>query len=107
MMGVMGNKGATVVRLSLYDSTICFVCAHMAAKRANVQGRNSDFWSILSKTAFAGDPETAWWVISAIDGPLLFPLGFGISWVGVMVEGCQEWVERAGPFEYLRFGPVG
>ena len=60
MMGVMGNKGAVVVRLSLYDSTLCFVCAHMAAKRANVAGRNADFWSILSKTAFLGDPETAW-----------------------------------------------
>ncbi|CAN0461536.1 unnamed protein product [Laminaria digitata] len=62
MMGVMGNKGAVVVRLSFYDSTFCFVCAHMAAKRANVAGRNADFWSILSKTAFLGDPETAWWV---------------------------------------------
>lgn len=62
MMGVMGNKGAVVVRLSLYDSTLCFVCAHMAAKRANIQGRNADFWSILAKTAFTGDPETAWWV---------------------------------------------
>ncbi|CAM9210740.1 unnamed protein product [Hapterophycus canaliculatus] len=60
MMGVMGNKGAVVVHLSLYDSTLCFVCAHMAAKRANIQGRNSDFWSILAKTAFVGDPETAW-----------------------------------------------
>lgn len=63
MMGVMGNKGAVVVRLSLYDSTLCFVCAHMAAKRANIQGRNADFRSILAKTAFIGDPETAWWVI--------------------------------------------
>lgn len=65
MMGVMGNKGAVVVRLSLYDSTLCFVCAHMAAKRANIQGRNADFWSILAKTAFTGDPETAWWVLSS------------------------------------------
>lgn len=64
VMGVMGNKGATAVRLNLYDSTLCFVCAHMAAKRANVTGRNADFWSILGKTAFAGDPETAWWVIT-------------------------------------------
>ncbi len=64
MMGVMGNKGAVVVRLSLYDSTVCFVCAHMAAKRSNIQGRNADFWSILAKTAFAGDPETAWWASS-------------------------------------------
>lgn len=66
MMGVMGNKGAVVVRLSLYDSTLCFVCAHMAAKRANVQGRNADFSSILAKTTFAGDPETAWWVMSPL-----------------------------------------
>lgn len=60
MMGVMGNKGAVVVRLCMYDSTLCFVCAHMAAQRANVAGRNANYWSILGKVAFSGDPETAW-----------------------------------------------
>lgn len=74
MMGVMGNKGAVVVHLSLYDSTLCFVCAHMAAKRANIQGRNSDFWSILAKTGFVGDPETAWCVLAF--AVMMIGLGF-------------------------------
>ncbi|CAM9353145.1 unnamed protein product, partial [Choristocarpus tenellus] len=60
VMGVMGNKGATSLRLCMYNTTLCFVCAHMAAKRSNVTGRNADFRSILSKTTFEGDPETAW-----------------------------------------------
>ena len=52
IMGVMGNKGGVVARLQLYDSTICFVCAHLAAHRDNVGGRNSDYHSINAKTTF-------------------------------------------------------
>lgn len=93
-MGVMGNKGAVVVRLSLYDSTLCFVCAHMAAKRANIQGRNADFWSILAKTTFTGDPETAWWVTRM--SPVLLSclltvhvlVGLGDRFLSLSFHGC-------------------
>lgn len=53
IMGMMGNKGGVSVRMSVYDTTICFVCAHLAAHRENVQGRNSDFKNIYDKTVFA------------------------------------------------------
>lgn len=52
VMGVMGNKGGVSIRLTLYDSSICIVCSHLAAHRENVAGRNGDFQSILEKTIF-------------------------------------------------------
>lgn len=57
IMGMMGNKGGAAVRLSFYDSTLCFVCAHLAAHRENVAGRNADYQNILSKVQFLGDGE--------------------------------------------------
>ncbi|CAM9900250.1 unnamed protein product [Chrysoparadoxa australica] len=60
IMGVMGNKGAVCVRLQAWDTTLCFVCSHLAAHRGNVEGRNADYWAIMSKASFDGEPETAW-----------------------------------------------
>ncbi|GMH70934.1 hypothetical protein TrRE_jg13140 [Triparma retinervis] len=56
VMGVMGNKGGVSVRMTYYDSGICFVCSHFAAHRENVVGRNQDFHSIVSKTSFDVGP---------------------------------------------------
>lgn len=41
VMGVMGNKGGASVRLRIADSTLCFVCAHLAAHRGAVADRKS------------------------------------------------------------------
>jgi inositol polyphosphate 5-phosphatase INPP5B/F len=59
LMGMMGNKGGVSVRLSLYDSSLCFVCAHLAAHRENIAGRNSDFKNIIERTVFTADPSNA------------------------------------------------
>jgi inositol polyphosphate 5-phosphatase INPP5B/F len=65
VMGVMGNKGGASIRLTLYDSSLCVVCAHLAAHRENVAGRNGDFQSIIEKTMFVPlDVATA-----AVGGP--------------------------------------
>ena len=40
---MMGNKGGAAIRMKLMDSTVCFVCSHLAAHRENVAGRNADF----------------------------------------------------------------
>mmetsp|Transcript_12566 Transcript_12566/g.24530 ORF Transcript_12566/g.24530 Transcript_12566/m.24530 type:complete len:787 (+) Transcript_12566:2-2362(+) len=52
VMGVMGNKGGASIRLQFYDSTLCFVCTHLAAHRENVTGRNADFANVFNKTSF-------------------------------------------------------
>jgi phosphatidylinositol-bisphosphatase len=52
VMGMMGNKGGVSVRLQFYDSSLCFVCSHLAAHRENVTGRNADFANVYQKTVF-------------------------------------------------------
>ena len=38
--------------MKVYDSTLCFVCGHLAAHQENVAGRNADFSNIISKLEF-------------------------------------------------------
>jgi hypothetical protein len=38
--GKAGNKGAVAVRLRLFNTSLCFVCAHFAAGQSNVAARN-------------------------------------------------------------------
>lgn len=45
----MGNKGAVATALSLYDTTLAFVCAHLEASQTEVQGRNDDFCQIVDR----------------------------------------------------------
>ena len=40
---MMGNKGGAGIRMRINDSTICFVCVHMAAHREKVAERNADY----------------------------------------------------------------
>ena len=48
--GLLGNKGATVIRFRLYDTSICIVNAHLAHGRTskNLKARNADHASIMS-----------------------------------------------------------
>ena len=43
LLGMMGNKGGAGIRMRINDSTMCFVCVHMAAHRENVAERNADY----------------------------------------------------------------
>jgi inositol polyphosphate 5-phosphatase INPP5B/F len=52
VLGMGGNKGGVSVRIQFYDSTLCFICSHLAAHRENVTGRNNDFANVLQKTSF-------------------------------------------------------
>lgn len=40
-------------------STFCFLCAHLAAHRGNVQGRNSDYRNIRDKITFRAETGPA------------------------------------------------
>jgi inositol polyphosphate 5-phosphatase INPP5B/F len=51
----MGNKGGVSIRFNLYDTSLCFVCSHLAAHRENVEGRNADYHSIIEQTIFTPD----------------------------------------------------
>lgn len=55
IMGVGGNKGGVGVSMRIFDSTFCFVNAHLAAHKGNVQGRNSDFHNIMERMRFGPD----------------------------------------------------
>jgi phosphatidylinositol-bisphosphatase len=52
VLGMGGNKGGVSIRLQFYDSTVCFVCTHLAAHRENVSGRNADYANVFMKTMF-------------------------------------------------------
>lgn len=58
VMGVLGNKGGVSVHFYLHDSSICFVCSHLAAHRENIAGRNSDYHNIIEKTIFYPDTDS-------------------------------------------------
>ena len=50
--GRVGNKGGVAVRMRMYNSTICFVCAHLAAGQSHVAERNSDYSEITRRLTF-------------------------------------------------------
>ncbi|KAM0891039.1 hypothetical protein ACQ4PT_026655 [Festuca glaucescens] len=53
--GYIGNKGAVSVSMSVYQTTFCFVCSHLAAgeRPANLLKRNADVQEIHRQTRFA------------------------------------------------------
>jgi len=57
--GIMGNKGAVSISLSMQVGTklksLCFVCAHFTARQNEISKRNHDFDTIMKKTSFAGN----------------------------------------------------
>lgn len=50
VMGVMGNKGGVIIRFNLHSTSMCFICAHLAASRNNVEARNNDYRNIMERT---------------------------------------------------------
>ncbi|XP_028034251.1 synaptojanin-1 [Bombyx mandarina] len=50
--GATGNKGAVGIRMVIYGTSLCFVCAHFAAGQSQVTERNADYTEITRKIAF-------------------------------------------------------
>ena len=57
VMGVMGNKGGVTIRFSLFSTSVCIVCAHLAASRDNIHGRNNDYRNIMERTLLQAGPD--------------------------------------------------
>lgn len=58
ILGIMGNKGASCIRMNIKNTPICFICSHLAADRKNVNGRNANYHTIIEKTLFESTTET-------------------------------------------------
>ena len=58
VFGTAGNKGGVGIRMQVYDSDICFICAHLAAHKNNVQGRNQDYLKIIENTKFSSSGKS-------------------------------------------------
>ncbi|KAK7245239.1 hypothetical protein RIF29_40074 [Crotalaria pallida] len=55
IMGYLGNKGSISISMTLYHTTFCFVCTHLASgeKDGDEVRRNLDVAEILKKTKFS------------------------------------------------------
>ncbi|KAH9718609.1 Type I inositol polyphosphate 5-phosphatase 5 [Citrus sinensis] len=54
IMGCLGNKGCTSISMSVYNTSFCFVCCHLASgeKEGDELKRNADVAEILKSTQF-------------------------------------------------------
>ena len=52
-MASLGNKGGVCIRMTIYDSSICFICTHLAAHREKVKERNADYRKIYDGILFS------------------------------------------------------
>jgi hypothetical protein len=58
LMGKMGNKGAVAARLTVHESTLCFVNSHLAAHMGHNARRNQDYAQLCAQLTFGrGDNE--------------------------------------------------
>ena len=94
IMGVMGNKGGVSIRLRVFDSTLCFVCAHLAAHRGAVAQRNADFASIMAKTEFRDDGKAEAGALASAKGVA------GAEGIGRVAIADHDFVVWLGDFNY-------
>ena len=49
MGGQLGNKGAVILRIRIFETSLCFMCAHLAAGFSKTKERIDDFLQIHKK----------------------------------------------------------
>lgn len=52
MGGAAGNKGSIALRMTIYATSVCFVCSHFAAGQNEIRDRNEDFITALRRIKF-------------------------------------------------------
>lgn len=52
MAGLAGNKGGVAIRMDIFDTSVCFVCAHLAAGHKNMEERDQDYRTISEGLMF-------------------------------------------------------
>lgn len=52
MGGATGNKGSVALRLTVFSTSLCFVCSHFAAGQNEVRDRNDDYRAAIRKIHF-------------------------------------------------------
>lgn len=52
LKGKAGNKGAVAIRMLFHSTSICFVCAHIAAGQSNVSERNNNIIDVSKRLNF-------------------------------------------------------
>lgn len=52
LAGLAGNKGGVGIAFDFFDTSVCFVCAHLAAGHSNFEDRNNDFQVINNGLVF-------------------------------------------------------
>ncbi|XP_071486371.1 synaptojanin-1-like [Diadema antillarum] len=52
LKGAAGNKGGVAIRFIFHGTSMCFVCAHLAAGQSHIKDRNEDYAEISSKIMF-------------------------------------------------------
>ncbi|KAI0321997.1 SacI homology domain-containing protein [Amylostereum chailletii] len=52
LRGMSGNKGAVGIRLEFYDTSFCFLTAHLAAGHSNMDERSADYRTIVNGLHF-------------------------------------------------------
>lgn len=97
VMGMMGNKGAAAVRFRIFDSTFCFVCAHLAAHRNAVAQRNADFAAIMAKTEFRDEEGRGDAAAAAIKAGVVGVAEAGLGSTGILDHDVVVWF---GDFNY-------
>ncbi|XP_048240023.1 inositol polyphosphate 5-phosphatase OCRL-like isoform X1 [Haliotis rufescens] len=52
IMGFMGNKGGVGIRMTICNTSICFINSHLTAREEEIERRNQDYRDISSKMTF-------------------------------------------------------
>jgi phosphatidylinositol-bisphosphatase len=59
VLGMMGNKGGVGIRFKLYETTFCFINAHLAPHMDAIARRNQNYNDIVRRTNFNGGAKYA------------------------------------------------